>query len=147
MMASGSAPAHVTTRAQLAELLENAETKYAGAQATWLDVEAQNVDQAKYDEAAAVAETVEDMAIQLMKNYIMAKRRLKFLDNLDGYVVPVDNVCQQFVFVTVPVPTDGLFAFGYHGDSGIWNGVEININSLPNQDNIHMQAFKQNIYI
>ena len=90
MMAS--APGGVTTRAQLAELLENAEAKYAEAQTAYAYADAQKSDQAKYDEAIAVAETVEDMAKQLMKNYITAKRRLKFLDNLDGYVVSVDNV-------------------------------------------------------
>ena len=90
MMAS--APAGVTTRAQLAELLEDAEAKYAEAQTAYDNADSQESDQAKYDEAIAVAETVEDMAIQLMKNYITAKRRLKFLVNLDGYVVLVDNV-------------------------------------------------------
>ena len=92
MMASGSAPAHVTTRAQLAELLEDAEAKYAEAQAAYADAVAQKSHKTKYDDAIAVAETVEDMAIKLMKNYIMAKRRLKFLDNLDSYVVLVDNI-------------------------------------------------------
>ena len=92
MMASGCAPAHVTTRAQLANLLEDAEAKYAEAQEAYTDADAQKSDKAKYDDAIAVAETVEDMPVQLMKNYITAKRRLKFLDNLDGYVVPIDNI-------------------------------------------------------
>ena len=92
MMASGGAPACVTTRAQLAKLLEEAETKYAEAQTAYANAEAQKADKAKYDDAIAVAETVEDMAVQQMKHYVMAKRRLKFLYNLDGYVVPVDNI-------------------------------------------------------
>ena len=87
-----SAPGGVTTRAQLAELLEDAEAKYAEAQTAYADADAKKSDQAKYNEAITVAETVEDMAVQQMKNYITAKRRLKFQDNLDGYVVPVDNV-------------------------------------------------------
>ena len=74
----------------MAELLENAEAKYAEAQTAHADADAQKSDQ--YDEAKAMAETVEDMAILLMKNYITAKRKLKFLDNLDSYVVPVDNI-------------------------------------------------------
>ena len=105
MMASGSAPARVTTRAQLAELLENAEAKYAEVQTAYADADAQKSDQAKYDEAIAMAETVEDMAIQLMKNYITAKKRLKFLDNLNDYVVPVGNVLHT-----------------------LWNGVDIIMN-------------------
>ena len=76
MMAS--APGGVTTRAQLAELLEDAEAKYAEAQTAYADADAQKSDQAKYNEAITVAETVEDMAVQQMKNYIAAKRRLKF---------------------------------------------------------------------
>ena len=65
LMASGSAPAHVTTRAQLTKLLEDVEAKYAEAQAA--DADAQKSDKTKYDDAIALAETVEDMAIQLMK--------------------------------------------------------------------------------
>ena len=65
-----------------------------------------------------MAETVEDMAVQQMKNYIMAKRRLKFLDNLEGYVVPVDNVLHT-----------------------LWNGVDIIMNqelvSNTNQKYMH----------
>ena len=68
-----SAPGGVTTRAQLAELLEDAEVKYAEAQTTYADADAQKSDQAKYDQATAMAETVEDMAVQQMKNYITAK--------------------------------------------------------------------------
>ena len=103
MMASG--PGGVTTRAELAKLLEDAEAKYAEAQTAYADADAQKSYQAKYDEAIAVAETVEDMAVQQMKNYITAKKRLKFLDNLDGYVVPVDNILHT-----------------------LWNGVDIIIN-------------------
>ena len=76
MMAS--APGGVTTRDQLAELLEDEEAKYAEAQTAYANADAQKSDQAKYDEAIAVAETLEDMAIQQMKNYIMAKRDSNF---------------------------------------------------------------------
>ena len=58
-------------------LLETVEAKYAEAQEVWTDVEALKVDKAKYNDAVAVAETVKDMAVQLMNNYITAKRRLK----------------------------------------------------------------------
>ena len=92
MVASSNPPAHITTRFQLATLLEMVEAKYAEAQETWTDVEALKADQAKYDEAVAVAETVKGMAIQLMKNYITAKGRLKFLGNLTGYAVLINNV-------------------------------------------------------
>ena len=40
MMASGSAPACVTTRAQLAKLLEDAEAKYAEAQTAYAHADA-----------------------------------------------------------------------------------------------------------
>ena len=66
-MASGSAPACITTLSQLVTLLEMVGAKYAEAQDAWSDVEAVKVDKAKYDDAVAVAETVEDMAVQLMK--------------------------------------------------------------------------------
>ena len=69
MVASSNLPAHVTTRSQLVTLLEMVEAKYVEAQEAWTDVEALKVDQAKYDEAVVVAETVKDMAVQLMKNY------------------------------------------------------------------------------
>ena len=52
-----SAPGGVSTRAQLAELLEDAEAKYAEAQTAYADADAQKSDQAKYDEAIAMAET------------------------------------------------------------------------------------------
>ena len=68
MMAS--APGGVTTRVQLAELLEDAEAKYAEAQTAYADADAQKSDQEKYDEAIAMAETVEDMAIQQIKKII-----------------------------------------------------------------------------
>ena len=91
MMASSSAPACITTRSKLVTLLEMVEAKYVVAQEAWANVEAVKVDKAKYDDAMAVAETVEDMAVQLVKNCITEKR-LKFLDNLTGYAVPIDNV-------------------------------------------------------
>ena len=105
MVAGGSAPACITTRSQLVTLLETVEEKYAEAQEAWTDAEAMKVDKAKHDEAVVVAETVEDMAVQLMKNYITAKRRLKFLYNLTGYAVPIDNVLHS-----------------------MWNGVDVIMN-------------------
>ena len=81
------------------------EAKYAEAQEVWAYMEALKVDKAKYDDVVVVAETVKDMAAQLMKNYITAKRRLKFLDNLTGYVVPIDNVLHS-----------------------MWNGVDVIMN-------------------
>ena len=196
----------------------DAEAKYAEAQTACANADAQKYDQAKYDETIALAETVEDMAVQQMKNYIMAKRRLKFLDNLDSYAVPVDNILhmlwngvdiimnQELVSTTnqkyrykayiesvlnnsASTKQYQLEMQGYYGDQGekdqdfrqtfnpgmtkkymqfkdekkvqlmgflhsdimaiqgsIVNGVEININLLPNQDNMCMQAFGQNTY-
>ena len=218
MVASSSAPAHITTRSQLATLLEMVETKYAEAQEAWTDAEALKADKAKYDDAVAVAETVKDIAVQLMKNYITAKRRLKFLDNLTGYAVLIDNVLhsmwngmdvfmnqeqisttsQKYMYKayietvlnnSASTKTYQLEMQGFYGDQGdkdsdfrqtfnpgmtwmymkfkddkkvqlmgflhldimkiqgsIVNGVEININLLPNQDNICVQAFGSNVF-
>ena len=141
---------------------------------------------------------------------------MKFLDNLDSYVVPVDNVLhtlwnrvdiimnQELVSTTnqkymykadiesalnnsASTKNYQLEMQGFYGDQGdkdfrqtfnpgmtkrymqfkddkkvqlmgflhldimgiqgsIVNGVEININLLPNQDNMHVQAFGQNTY-
>ena len=57
MVASSSAPAHITTRSQLATLLEMVEAKYVEAQEAWADVEAMKAYKAKYNDAVVVAET------------------------------------------------------------------------------------------
>ena len=125
MVASGSSPAHVTTRSQLATLLEMVEAKYAETPEAWTDTEALKVDKAKYDDAVVVAETVTDMAVQPMKNYITAKRRLKFLDNLTDYAVPIGNVLHS-----------------------MWNGVDVIMNqeliSTRNQKYMY-KAYKETV--
>ena len=95
----------ILTNVEIADLLDEAQTRWSQAQEAWKKSKAVDESDPDHERLHTTAEGMEDLSLLSMRRYLKAKKDHRDIEGLSGAIVPVDNVLHS-----------------------MWNGVDVFMN-------------------